>query len=166
MDYETFGEHHWEETGIFKFLEHLPQEVLRHNNLSFRTPTEVVRGNEAKDSIDIPWAISWADLERDSSAWLGNPMQQTCFSELMSLGPAARRAGGKVLETWRKLQTSDHLYYLSTKGMGDGDVHCYFNRFDSPYEAFINYMNIINDFKGRVMEVKNGRSIEESRLFV
>ena len=126
----------------------------------------MVRENDAKDTIDVPWAISWADLERDSSAWLGNPMQQACFRELMGLGMVARRAGGRVLETWRKLQTSDHLYYLSTKGMGDGDVHCYFNKFDSPYEAFINYMNIINDFRERITEVGNGRVVEESGLSV
>ncbi|MFA6907475.1 MAG: glycoside hydrolase family 57 protein [Candidatus Micrarchaeia archaeon] len=149
MDFETFGEHHWSDTGIFSFLKSLPGACLAHKNLNFRMAREVA-GWDARGTMDVPYPTSWADMERDLSAWLGNDMQHACFSEMESLGEAARRQGGESLEAWRLLQSSDHLYYLCTKSLSDGDVHKYFSHYANPYEGFINYMNIIQDFKARL----------------
>ena len=151
MDYETFGEHQWPETGIFEFLRHLPHEVRKNPYLGFALPREVAAENEAKGELSVPMAISWADTERDVSAWLGNPMQHACFEELRRLGPLVKETGdAECLQAWRRLQTSDHLYYSSTKNMGDGDIHAYFSPYDSPYMAFINHMNALQDLKGKV----------------
>ncbi|MFA5105660.1 MAG: glycoside hydrolase family 57 protein [Candidatus Micrarchaeia archaeon] len=151
MDYETFGEHHWEDTGIFEFLRHLPGEAARHRNLEFSTPSIVAAETEAKGDIDVPSAISWADAERDTSAWLGNDMQRECFSLLQSMEAQVKESGdGELLHAWRMLQNSDHLYYLSTKSLSDQDVHNYFSPYESPFEAYINFMNILQDFKGRL----------------
>ncbi|MBS3101696.1 alpha-amylase, partial [Candidatus Woesearchaeota archaeon] len=133
MDYETFGEHQWEDKGIFEFLRHLPQEILNH---------------PAVAELDFPHYVSWADIERDLSAWLGNKMQQEAISQVYSLEPHVKLSKNPaLLDEWRKLQTSDHFYYMCTKWFNDGDVHKYFNPYDSPYEAFITYMNILNDFR-------------------
>jgi len=151
MDYETFGEHHWTETGIFDFLKHLPEKVFAHKHLDFMTVSEAVEGYEPVGEIDVPWAISWADEDRDVSTWLGNDMQMACFNELKNIGRRIKEKGDKeLLKTWRRLQTSDHLYYVSTKGLADGDVHAYFSPYDGPYEGFINYMNILQDLKQKL----------------
>ena len=151
IDYETFGEHHWIETGIFDFLDHLPREVLKHRHLDFVTVSEAVERYEPVGEINVPWAISWADADRDVSTWLGNNMQTACFNELKELGKKIKDKNDKnLLYIWRLLQTSDHLYYLSTKGMEDGDVHAYFSPYSGPYEGFINYMNILQDLKQRL----------------
>ena len=151
MDYETFGEHHWEDTGIFTFLKHLPSEVFKQNYMDFVTVSEAVERYVPVGEIDVPWAISWADEDRDVSTWLGNDMQQSCFDELKEIGRKLREDGHKdLLHTWRLLQTSDHLYYCSTKGMEDGAVHAYFSHYDDPYEGFINFMNILQDFKQKI----------------
>ena len=151
MDYETFGEHQWTETGIFDFLQHLPGEVLSHNSLDFVTVKEAINRYQSIGEIDVPWAISWADEDRDVSTWLGNDMQIACFNELKDIGRKLRKNGDKdLLHTWRLLQTSDHLYYVSTKGLEDGEVHAYFSPYDAPYEGFINYMNILQDLKQKV----------------
>jgi len=151
MDYETFGEHHWEDTGIFTFLEHLPGEVFKQNYMDFVTVSEAVERYVPVGEIDAPWAISWADEDRDVSTWLGNDMQHSCFDELKEIGRKLREDGHKdLLHTWRLLQTSDHLYYCSTKGMEDGAVHAYFSHYDDPYEGFINFMNILQDFKQKI----------------
>ena len=151
MDYETFGEHHWEDTGIFDFLGHLPGEVFKHDNLDFVTVSEAVERYEPVCDIDAPWAISWADADRDVSTWLGNDMQKACFNELKNLGRMIKEKDEiELLNTWRRLQTSDHLYYVSTKGMEDGDVHAYFSPYDGPYDGFINYMNVLQDLKQKV----------------
>lgn len=148
MDYETFGEHHWNDTGIFDFLKHLPDEVFKHKHIDFVTVSEAVKRYKTVGDIDVPWAISWADEDRDVSTWLGNDMQVACFNELKNIGRNIKQnRDKKLLKTWRLLQTSDHLYYCSTKGMNDGDVHAYFSHYDGPYEGFINYMNILQDFK-------------------
>ena len=153
IDYETFGEHQWTETGIFDFLKHLPEEVLKHKNLDFVTVSEAVNRYKSVGEIDVPWAISWADEARDVSTWLGNEMQITCFNELKDIGKKLKKLGDReLLYVWRLLQTSDHLYYISTKGAGDGDVHAYFNPYDFPYEGFINYMNIIQDLKEKITQ--------------
>jgi alpha-amylase len=150
MDYETFGEHQWRETGIFEFMEHLPEEVLRHPDASFMTPSEVVRTHEARGELDYPHFTSWADVERDLTAWLGNPMQQVAARELYELRAAVRDSGDPaLLRDWQRLTTSDHLYYMCTKWFADGDVHKYFNPFDSPYEAYINFTHVLNDLTAR-----------------
>jgi alpha-amylase len=151
MDYETIGEHQWEDTGIFEFLRALPGEILKHPDNSFKTPSELIRDNEAKDEIDCHNMISWADLERDLSAWLGNRIQQSAINRLYSMEKEIKVHPDKqLLEDWRKLQTSDHFYYMCTKWFSDGDVHKYFNPYDSPYDSFINFMNIVNDMTIRL----------------
>ncbi|MBP1662500.1 MAG: alpha-amylase/alpha-mannosidase [Thermoplasmatales archaeon] len=148
MDYETFGEHQWVETGIFEFLKHLPGEVLKHDSLDFATVSEAVERYNTVGEVDSPWAISWADEDRNVSTWLGNNMQIACFNELKDIGRKLKRRGDRdLLYIWRLLQTSDHLYYISTKGFEDGNVHAYFSPYDIPYDGFINYMNILQDLK-------------------
>jgi alpha-amylase len=151
MDYETFGEHQWTETGIFEFLKHLPGEVFQHDNLDFATVSEAVERYNSVGDIDVPNAISWADEDRNVSTWLGNDMQMACFNELKNIGRKLQEKNNeRLLKTWRRLQTSDHLYYCSTKGLADGAVHAYFSPYDSPYEGFMNYMNVLQDLKQRV----------------
>jgi alpha-amylase len=151
LDYETFGEHQWTETGVFEFLKHLPGEILKYNHLDFVTVSEAVNRFNSVGEIDVPWAISWADEDRDVSTWLGNEMQIACFNELKNIGHLIKSNGNKgLLKTWRSLQTSDHLYYCSTKGLADGDVHAYFSPYENPYEGFINYMNVLQDLKHKV----------------
>ncbi len=155
MDFETFGEHHWQDTGILKFLEALPGACLKYDNLKFKTISEAATGHEAMGEIDVPHNLSWADLERDVSAWLGNNIQRACFNELRLLGPAVKATNDAGLEhVWRMLQTSDHLMYLCTKSWSDGDVHKYFSPYkeNSPYDNFINYMNVIQDFKSKIAQ--------------
>jgi len=151
IDYETFGEHQWTETGIFDFLSHLPNEALKHEQLDFVTVSEAVDRYQPVGEIDVPWAISWADADRDVSTWLGNDMQFACFNELKDIGKKLKKRGDEeLLNVWRRLQTSDHLYYVSTKGLEDGDVHAYFSHYDSPYDGFINYMNVLQDLKQKI----------------
>lgn len=148
IDYETFGEHQWTETGIFDFIKHIPEEVFKHKNLDFVTVGEAAERYNPVGEIDVPWAISWADSDRDVSTWLGNNMQIACFNELKNLGRKIKNTdNNNLLYIWRLLQTSDHLYYLSTKGFEDGNVHAYFSPYDVPYDGFINYMNILQDLK-------------------
>ena len=151
IDYETFGEHHWTETGIFDFLSHLPNEVLKNKQLDFVTVSEAVDRYQPVGEIDVPWAISWADEDRDVSTWLGNDMQFACFNELKDIGKKLKKRGDdELMNVWRRLQTSDHLYYVSTKGLEDGDVHAYFSHYDGPYDGFINYMNVLQDLKQKI----------------
>ncbi len=146
MDYETFGEHQWEDTGIFEFMKHLPKELLKHNN--FMTPSELVKEYKPVSELDIHNMISWADIERDLSAWLGNKMQQSAIHNLYKLEKDIKLSNNpQLLKDWRKLQTSDNFYYMCTKWFNDGDVHKYFNPYDSPYDSFISFMNIINDLR-------------------
>lgn len=151
MDYETFGEHQWEDKGIFEFLRHMPYEILKHPDNDFLMLSEAVQRYEPVAELDIHNVISWADVERDLSAWLGNKMQQEAIKELYLMEAAVKNSKNSILlENWRKLQTSDHFYYMCTKWFNDGDVHKYFNPYDSPYESFIAFMNIINDIKLRL----------------
>jgi alpha-amylase len=151
MDYETFGEHQWSETGIFEFLRNLPYAVFKNSKYTFSTPSEVARNLQPVSAINVTYPISWADEERDLTAWLGNEMQQEAFNKLYELAPKIRKANDPRLEKdWNYLQVSDHFYYMCTKFFSDGAVHSYFNPYHSPYDAFINYMNILNDFIIRV----------------
>jgi len=155
MDYETFGEHQWADTGIFEFLRVLPEKILAQKEFSFLTPSQAVEAYEAVGEIDAPEPLSWADVERDLTAWVGNHLQNDAIRALYDLERLVKERGDEdLLETWRKLQTSDYFYYMCTKWFADGDVHKYFNPYPSPYEAYINYMNIIDDFTRRVKEEK------------
>ncbi|MCK4913833.1 MAG: glycoside hydrolase family 57 protein [Planctomycetes bacterium] len=150
MDYETFGEHQWENTGIFEFMKHLPEEILRHPDNNFKTPSEVAESYPSMDTVDVPHLISWADTERDLSAWLGNAMQSNAIHELYRLEKKVKNfSDDKLLSDWRKLQTSDHFYYMCTKYFADGDVHKYFNPYDSPYDSYINFMNVLGNLQKR-----------------
>ena len=153
MDYETFGEHQWEDTGIFDFVRHLPEAILRHPDNNFKTPSEVVESYNSADSVDVPHIISWADTERDLSAWLGNAMQSNAIHELYRIEKQIKKTKDeKIISDWRKLQASDHFYYMCTKYFADGDVHKYFNPYDSPYDSYINFMNVLGNLHGRCSE--------------
>lgn len=150
MDYETFGEHQWEDTGIFDFMRHLPEQLFKNPNNDFKTPSEVVQSFQPVDTIDVPHLISWADIERDLSAWLGNPMQSNAIHELYRLEKDIKKnSNEKIITDWRKLQVSDHFYYMCTKYFADGDVHKYFNPYDSPYDSYINFMNVLGNLHNR-----------------
>lgn len=151
-DYETFGEHHWEETGIFEFLRYLPREVLKWEHLSFKTPTEVVETHEPVDELDvfeIGNTISWADLERDTSCWIGNTFQWAAFTHHRDLLERVK-SSPELYKIWRYLGISDHFYYMFSLGGGPGEVHSYFSPFDNPYNAFITYFTALLDFDVRV----------------
>lgn len=153
MDYETFGEHQWEESGVFGFLEHLPKEWLKTDGHTFMTVSEVIDSYSPADFVDVPQTITWADTERDLSAWLGNAMQGTAINSLYSLQESILASNDLgLIEDWRRLQTSDHFYYMCTKWFNDGDIHAYFSPYDSPYEAFINFMNAYRDMQFRLAE--------------
>jgi alpha-amylase len=153
MDYETFGEHQWEDTGIFDFLENLPNIWLENEAHTFMTVTEAATSFDAVDTLDVPNTITWADTERDLTAWLGNRIQQNSIEALYSLQDAVIKSGDLALiEDWRKLQTSDHFYYMCTKWWNDGDVHAYFSPYESPYDANMNFMNAWHDLQFRLAE--------------
>jgi alpha-amylase len=153
MDYETFGEHQWTETGIFSFMEHMPREILKDGRFRFRTPTQVAEERDPVARLAIPHPVSWADVERDLTAWLGNAMQHAANEAFYALRPtvmkAAEAGATEVLDHWRKLSTSDHLYYMCTKWFSDGDVHKYFSPYASPHDAFTAFMNVLDDLKRR-----------------
>ena len=151
MDYETFGEHQRVSTGIFDFFKALPEAVLSRTDFQFCTPSEVARKYEPVAALDVPFPISWADEERDTTAWLGNELQNEAFNKLYALSDRVLAAEDEsITRDWLKLQESDHFYYMCTKFFSDGMVHNYFNPYDTPYEAFINYMNVLSDFALRV----------------
>jgi len=151
MDYETFGEHQWAETGIFEFFRRLPAAILALPDNDFKTPSECAAAYPSSGEYDVPHMISWADTERDLSAWLGNAMQSNALHELYRLEPLVKERGDSaLLHDWRRLQTSDHFYYMSTKHLADGAVHGYFNPYDSPYDSFINFMNVLDNLRGRL----------------
>ena len=154
MDYETFGEHQGAETGIFKFLEALPGEVIKSGKLQFATPSEVADKFQPISAVNVPYTISWADEERDLTAWLGNQLQNEAFDKLYELSDRIKNVDDPdLIKDWNFLQASDHFYYMCTKFFSDGEVHKYFNPYENPYEAFINYMNVLNDFTLRLDKV-------------
>ncbi|MBR4822124.1 MAG: glycoside hydrolase family 57 protein [Bacteroidales bacterium] len=150
MDYETFGEHQSAESGIFDFMRALPKAALAAG-IKFVTPSEAASGIKSIGALSVPQPISWADEERDVTAWLGNELQQDAFNKLYSLVEKLSIIDNADLwADFGRLQESDHFYYMCTKFFSDGDVHKYFNPYDTPYEAFINYMNVLSDFIIRV----------------
>ncbi len=156
MDYETFGEHQWEETGIFEFLKAFPKTVLEQSKLQFKTPSEVSSALQPVSGLHVPYPISWADEERDLTAWLGNELQDEAFDQLYRIEKEIMAIqDDELLRQWRYLQTSDNFYYMCTKWFSDGEVHQYFNPYATPYDAFINYMNVLSDFLIRVEEKSN-----------
>ncbi|MDB5161288.1 MAG: uncharacterized protein JWO96_668 [Candidatus Saccharibacteria bacterium] len=153
MDYETFGEHQWEDKGIFEFLEHLPDKWLSKEGNGFLTFSDAIERFEPKDEIDMPDTVTWADTERDLTAWTGNNMQRQAIANLYELKDKIMSTGDlKLIDDWRRLQTSDHFYYMCTKWFNDGDVHAYFSPYNSPYDAFINFMNVYHDMTWRLKE--------------
>ena len=154
MDYETFGEHQWSDTGIFDFLRALPEAWFNsRQERTFMTLSEAIDSYQPVDFVDVPQTITWADNERDLTAWLGNPMQHNAILALYELENQILATNDLALiEDWRKLQTSDHFYYMCTKWFNDGDVHAYFSPYDTPYEAFTNFMNSYHDLKFKLEE--------------
>jgi len=162
MDYETFGEHQKSDTGIFDFLKSIPEYVIRDPELTFSTPSEVARDIQPVAAVHVPNPISWADEERDLTAWLGNDLQEEAFNKLYELRDLVLKVKDqKIVKDWNLLQASDHFYYMCTKFFSDGAVHSYFNPYDNPYDAFINYMNVLNDFS---LRLKRMLSDEETKV--
>jgi len=151
LDYETFGEHNHKDTGIFDFLQHLPGSILKKTPYKFMTPTEVSDFLQPVSAISIPSPISWADEERDITAWHGNELQGAALDKLYDLTDKVNRCEDiQIKKDWENLQASDHFYYMATKFFSDGAVHAYFNPYDTPYDAFMNYMNVLSDFEIRL----------------
>ena len=163
MDYETFGEHQSAQSGIFDFMRALPTAVIADGTFEFVTPARAARKHKAVDGLSVPEAISWADEERDVTAWLGNELQKDAFSKLYGLTEKLSILNDPVLwSDFGHLQESDHLYYMCTKFFSDGEVHKYFNPYDTPYEAFINYMNVLSDFIIRTDEAYELKTSENN----
>ena len=160
MDYETFGEHHWKENGIFDFLSEFPYEMLKGDKNIFVTPSEAIDMFPSRSRVDVPFVTSWADKDRDLGAWLGNKMQQEAIKDIFQLETIIRKLKSKeLLEDWRKLTISDHYYYMSTKKSEDGAIHSYFSIYESPYDAYVFFMNALNDLLLRIRiedEKQNG----------
>ncbi len=151
MDYETFGEHQGADTGIFDFFAALPEQILKNTNFEFLTPHEAAGKHQPVAPLHVPYPISWADEERDLTAWLGNELQNEAFEELYKIRPKVYALKNEdLLRDFDRLQASDHFYYMCTKLFSDGAIHQYFTPYDTPYEAFINYMNVLSDFIVRV----------------
>ncbi|MFI3332419.1 MAG: glycoside hydrolase family 57 protein [Rikenellaceae bacterium] len=148
MDYETFGEHQKASTGIFEFVKALPAVAIASGQLEFAKVAEGAKKYQPVSVLYSPHAMSWADEERDVTAWLGNDLQNEAFAKIYALSDKVKSLGDKDFDhVFRFMQTSDHFYYMATKWLSDGDVHSYFNPYDSSYDAFINYMNVLADFE-------------------
>ena len=161
MDYETFGEHQKATTGIFDFVKALPKAILKQKDVCFATVSEAAKAYQPVGVLHCPHVMSWADEERDVTAWLGNELQNEAFSKLYALKDKVKALKNADFEyVWNFMQTSDHFYYMATKWLSDGDVHSYFNPYGSSYEAFINYMNVLSDFE---IEVEKALAAKKSR---
>lgn len=170
MDYETFGEHQGADTGIFDFIAALPEQVFKSTNFEFLTPHEAAAKHQPIAPLHVPYPISWADEERDLTAWLGNELQNEAFEELYKIRTKVNALKDEaILRDFDRLQASDHFYYMCTKLFSDGAIHSYFTPYDTPYEAFINYMNVLSDFILRVeqatekLQVKVGKAKESAK---
>ena len=161
MDYETFGEHQKASTGIFDFVKALPKAILNRGDLKFATVSETAAEHQPVAVIHCPHVMSWADEERDITAWLGNDLQNEAFAKIYELKSKVRSLKSEDFNyVWNFMQTSDHFYYMATKWLSDGDVHSYFNPYATAYEAFINYMNVLSDFQ---IEVEKALAAKKSR---
>lgn len=166
MDYETFGEHQDASTGIFDFMVYLPKAALATKKIKFATCSETAAAHQPVAVLSSPHPMSWADEERDVTAWLGNELQNEAFNKLYSLRPSVKAIGSKDFDyVWNFMQSSDHFYYMATKWLSDGDVHKYFNPYESSYESFINYMNVLSDFAIELDKKKEelGKSARKSK---
>ena len=162
MDYETFGEHQTADTGIFEFMKALPEALLTTGDLEFATVSEAATKYQPVSVLHCPHTMSWADEERDVTAWLGNELQNEAFSKLYALKEKIAQLNNPDFDyVWNFLQTSDHFYYMATKWLSDGDVHSYFNPYDSAYDAFINYMNVLSDFIIEVDKALEAKGVEQ-----
>lgn len=153
MDFETFGEHQWEDTGIFPFFEHMVEKFLRFSWNSFVTPSQIIKKVtvEKLPAYHVPEPISWADVDRDLTAWRGNELQHDTLRLIYDLEKEIKaKKDDQLLDDWRKLQTSDHFYYMCIKWSADGDVHSYFSPYDSPLDAYTRYSTVLADLKGRL----------------
>lgn len=165
MDYETFGEHQWEDKGIFEFLKRLPSAILGHPDNDFVTTSEAAKRYPVMGVVDVPHVVTWADTERDLSAWTGNSIQSSAIEYIYGLEKKVLASKNKkATEDWRRLQTSDHFYYMCTKWFEDGDVHKYFNPYESPYDAFISYMNAVKDLEFRITKQGSRSREKEERV--
>lgn len=167
MDYETFGEHQWEDKGIFEFLKHFPVEFLKNPHNAFVTPSEAIDKFQAVNTLSVPDYVSWADTERDLSAWMSNAIQKDAMEKLYALEKRVKNTMDELLiHDWRKMTTSDHYYYMCTKWFADGDVHKYFNPYETPYDAFISFMNVLKDLQIRVEKLeKKMRTFQNNESF-
>jgi alpha-amylase len=155
MDYETFGEHQGEQTGILEFMRHLPEQVLQDPSFRFRTPAQVAAEREAASDLDIPTPVSWADVERNLSAWLGNPMQTAAHTAIHALRQEVLALADRrpdLVAAWRDFTTSDHVYYVATKHHSDAEVHDYFSPYDSPHAAFVTLMTALDHLRKEVQK--------------
>lgn len=160
MDYETFGEHQWADTGIFSFFEEFVERWLKDTDHTFYTVSGAIAANKPAGTLSMPNTVTWADTERDLTAWLGNSMQQEALGYLYELEKdILRTEDAELIADWRKLQTSDHAYYMCTKWFTDGDVHAYFSPYSSPYDAFLYYLNVIRDLRWRLHETHRTGSL-------
>ncbi len=158
MDYETFGEHQWQDTGIFNFFRKLPEEIFKHPDFQFINPDQAQDYYTPVAQIDVPYFVSWADIERDLTAWLGNPLQNSSIEAVYALEKKVMNTGDKdLIAVWHKLLTSDHFYYMCTKWFSDGDVHKYFNPYETPYDAYIVYMNVLNDLNETIIHRQHSK---------
>ena len=166
MDYETFGEHQKADTGIFDFVRALPAAILSKGDIQFATVSEAAQVSQPVGVLHCPHVMSWADEERDVTAWLGNELQNEAFGKLYALKDKVKALMNEDFDyVWNFMQTSDHFYYMATKWLSDGDVHSYFNPYGSSYEAFINYMNVLSDFEieiDRKLAAKKSRKKEQA----
>jgi len=162
MDYETFGEHQWEHSGIFEFLRYMPEYILKHPDFSFKTVSETAEAYPVRDIYDCHELTSWADTERDLSAWIGNPMQDEAIAKIYQLEELVYGSKDeKMIDDWKKMLTSDHFYYMTTKFWADGDVHKYFSPYDSPYDAYIYYMNALSDLQVRLEQGEKAKKTKK-----
>lgn len=164
MDYETFGEHQWADSGIFYFFEDLVHRVISHPNLSF-IGVEDALSMEKRSIMSVPVPTSWADTERDLSAWLSNPLQEEALERVMALEPLVKSLNRKeITEQWRKLQTSDHFYYMCIKYSHDGDVHKYFSPYDSPYDAYLDHRSAVELFERECLSIQKLHDVQDYHL--
>ena len=160
MNYETFGENQLAETGIFEFMRSLPEYIFSTTDFEFLTPSEAVKKHQPVAPLHVPYPISWADEEKDITGGLGNELQNEAFEELFKIQPKVEALNDPELnEDYSRLQASDHFYYMRTKLFSDNDYHRYVSPYETPYEAFINYMNVLSDFVARVEDMEKMRNI-------
>lgn len=168
MDYLTFGYRHPRSSGIFDFMRFLPREILKHKEYEFLTPTEVINKHQPKADIHVPYPISWSEEERDLSVWLGNDLQNDAFTSLCDLGTKVRFINDEhITRDWERMQDSNHFYDMGTKWMIDGSTRRFDSLYSSPYDAYINYMNILSDLILRVNEKVNEKvsELKKNKLY-